>query len=535
MLSTLLVVLLAFQGAAEPKPANIRGTIIHAGSKTPIRKAKVNLTPVGGDSPSTVDSGDDGAFELKDVKPGRYRLNVTKAGYEPTAYGARALGDPGQVIRVDQGAALTRIDVALPKHAVISGKVVDTDGEPVSKALVMAMTTMYYQNGRKTRIPRGTLPVMSNDLGEFRIGELPPGKYIVCAVPVNFYQPSTDTKPSKPATEEVSVTTCFPNVRDMNEGSQIEIKDGAEIPGTDIRMLKAASVTVQGHLTGLPAGSGMITILNLNEKGFGPMGNAMHPRSLVQSADGRFEFKNVPAGSYILHTMPTGLGNTPYVVKATLDVGNQPITDLQVSAVVPFEIKGTITAEPGSEVKIGSMRIVLTPADEIISALAMATPNAEGELTVANVIPGRHRVAIAGLPPTHYVKEIRVGDKIADGDELDISDSSAKLAFLFGFAKGEVNGSVQDDKGEPVPGAVIGLIPTPRKAFRVRSVRADQNGTFKLGNVPPGDYEVVALDRIENGAWEDDEYLKPVHSKMTKVKVEDGAQSLQLKLQTIAQ
>ena len=142
------------------------------------------------------------------------------------------------------------------------------------------------------------------------------------------------------------------------------------------------------------------------------------------------------------------------------------------------------------------------------------------------VISGVGRVQKLGEP----VCEIRAGDNVADGDEVEISDASVKLAFSFGFAKGEVNGTVLDDKGEPAPGAVIGLIPSPRRAFYLRAGRADQNGSFKVSNVPPGEYLVCALARLEAGALEDDEFLKPIRSKMTRIKVEDSAQNVSLKL-----
>jgi len=59
--------------------------------------------------------------------------------------------------------------------------------------------------------------------------------------------------------------------------------------------------------------------------------------------------------------------------------------------------------------------------------------------------------------------------------------------------------------------------------------RTDQNGTFKLANLPPGDYYLVALDTVESGSLEDEEFVKPLLSKMKKVKVDDrGSQALEL-------
>ncbi len=530
MIAPITLALLLLQAPAEQKLATLEGVVAHAATLTPIRKAKVGLTAIGFEGGGTVETGDDGKFVFKDVKPGRYRLTAEKAGYETTAYGARKPGEGGgQVLRVDAGASMTTLTIAMPKQGVIAGKIVDADSEPVAKALVMALAKTYNQ-GKQIWLPRGTIPVMSNDLGDFRVGQLPPGSYIVCSIPINWVQPTPADASSKPVSEEASATTCFPNVPEPNEATALEIKDSTEIPGIDIRMIKTRTVSVQGRITGLPTtGSGSATILNLNTKTSGPIGNALHPRALVMSADGKFEFKNVVPGSYILHSLPTGLGNAPFVVKSAVEIGDQPVTDLQVAAVIPFELKAKITAEPGPELKLGSVRLILTPADGITSALAMGSANADGDLTLSNVVPGRHKINLTGLAATHYVAEMRLGEQVLVGDEVEIASAAAPLSLKFALGKTEVSGVARNAKGEPVPGAGVALIPDPRRPFRLKLTRTDQSGMFKVPNVAPGEYLAVSLEAVDGGALEDEEYLKPLLAKMKKIKVQDGSnQTLEL-------
>jgi len=524
MPALLIALFLVFQTPpAEPKLATVEGAVVHAASKAAVRKAKVTLTSIGAENTTSMETGDDGRFTLKEVKPGRYRVSAEKTGYQTTAYGARRPADAvGQVLRIDAGAALTGIDIALPRQGAIAGKILDADNEPVRGALVLALANIYYLNGRRTRIPRGSVPVMSSDLGEYRIGSLPPGKYIICAIPSSFVQPAPLAKEAKPGTEDALVTTCYPNVHQMADATQFEIKDSTEIPGIDMRLIKTRTVTVQGRISGVPAGAGSITILNLNTKTAGPMGNAIHPRALVQGVDGKFEFKNVAPGSYILHTLPTGLGNSAFIVKANVEVGDQPITDLQVPAITPFEIKGKVIAEPGPEMKLGSVRVILSPADDITSTVSMGNPNADGDLALGNLVPGRHRVQLTGVPYTHYVREIRAGDLLAEGDEVDIPASATQLTIVLALGRAEVNGLARNDKGEPFAGAHVGLIPEPRRPFRIKATRTDQSGAFKFMGVAPGEYWLVALETVEPGSLQDDEFLKPMRTKLKKVQVEDG-------------
>ena len=127
----LLALAMLFQEAPAdaPKLATLDGTVVQTSTRIPIRKAKVTLTQTGWtDAAYSAESGDDGKYTIKDVKPGRYTLKAEKAGYEPTAYGARRAGSAfGEVIQVNTGASLTNLTVALPKHGAIAGKVLDAD------------------------------------------------------------------------------------------------------------------------------------------------------------------------------------------------------------------------------------------------------------------------------------------------------------------------------------------------------------------------------------------------------------------------
>lgn len=41
----------------------------------------------------------------------------------------------------------------------------------------------------------------------------------------------------------------------------------------------------------------------------------------------------------------------------------------------------------------------------------------------------------------------------------------------------------------------------------VRAARPDQQGQFEIRGLPPGEYRAIALDYVEEGIWNDPDYL----------------------------
>ena len=65
----------------------------------------------------------------------------------------------------------------------------------------------------------------------------------------------------------------------------------------------------------------------------------------------------------------------------------------------------------------------------------------------------------------------------------------------------------------------------------VRSARPDQEGKYQIRGLPPGDYLAVAIDYVEEGMWNDPEYLESIRRHGQRLTLgESGTQSVALKL-----
>ena len=55
-----------------------------------------------------------------------------------------------------------------------------------------------------------------------------------------------------------------------------------------------------------------------------------------------------------------------------------------------------------------------------------------------------------------------------------------------------------------------------------KSLTTDQYGHFNLRGIAPGDYKLFSWNQVEDGAWEDADFLKPFEEKGEKVTVLEG-------------
>ena len=89
---------------------------------------------------------------------------------------------------------LDKIDLRLTRAGVVTGKVVDEFGDPVTDVFVTAMRYQYVQGSR--RLMQTGRGAQTNDIGEYRIYGLSPGQYYVSATLRNFGGMNADTERS---------------------------------------------------------------------------------------------------------------------------------------------------------------------------------------------------------------------------------------------------------------------------------------------------------------------------------------------------
>src|SRR5688500_14413258 len=159
----------------------IRGRVVRADTGEPLRRVEVRV-----DEWSTADHSGaaatmtdaEGRYELTQLPAGRYQLRARRGGYVEVAYGQRRPFERGRPLELAAGAVLQNINFALPPGAVITGRVVDENGEAVAHVSVSLARRRYIEGARRLVGESGS---STDDRGEFRIFGVPPGAYVIVA------------------------------------------------------------------------------------------------------------------------------------------------------------------------------------------------------------------------------------------------------------------------------------------------------------------------------------------------------------------
>ena len=121
--------------ADAAKKAVIEGVVVNEITKEPIRRVEISLMKQGksgglsamANALSAVTDAA-GKFRIENIDPGDYSLMLRKGGFlMPRAY----YGMSARMLKLTEGASLTGLRYALRPQAIITGRVLDDEGEPV--------------------------------------------------------------------------------------------------------------------------------------------------------------------------------------------------------------------------------------------------------------------------------------------------------------------------------------------------------------------------------------------------------------------
>jgi hypothetical protein len=555
----------------------IRGRVLAMETGAALRRAQVRISGSEIMAKTALTDGE-GRFEFRDLPAGRFNMQATKSGFVTVSFGQTRPYESGRPIELAEKQVLENSDIVMPRGSVIAGRIVDEFGEPVPEANVTAFRQTW-SGGKRRLTPVSGRVAQTNDLGQFRLYGLPPGEYYVSAAlrsgtevmmldsMVAGFRTATNSSGPGPSGSSPSsgyAPTYFPGTPNPSDAQRITLGPGQENSSADfaltaVRLSKVSGIVIGSD--GKPASGAMV---NLVPRQSADMMLASHPTGRTNQ-DGAFTLSNVTPGDYSLqanslhvvtsseggNTMvftmrsgPDGSGTDAETGSVPVTVAGEDLPNIILVTAKGGKAAGKLTFEGGNKPSnLGPVRVNAVGTDDGPSISfggggGSGSVKEDGSFELTG-LSGQKLIRVNGLPPGWVLKSVRHnGADITDtGTEFRPGEAATGLEVVVTSKGTTITGGVTGDNGASLKDYTVVIFADDEDMWRVpmsrwvTGSRPDQDGRFKVTNLPAGTYHAVAVEYIAQGEWGDPDLLARLKGKGRKFTLnEGGAENLDLKL-----
>ena len=532
--------------------AALSGRVLRGDTGAAVKRAIVRLAGQDTRDRRTVQTDDNGRYQFTDLQAGRYTVTVSKAGFITLAYGQKHPRQPALPIQVDAGRPLVNVNIALPRGSVITGQVVDEDGEPMTRALVQVLRYVYRQGLRQIE-PAGT--DQTDDRGQYRVFDLEPGEYFVSVTLPRRRGGVGEGGPGGRGArggrgggglfgtfdvEDPNATglapSYYPGVTMLWEAVPLTLGLSQEMAGVNFAAQLVRMARVGGMVfgpDGSPARGTQVLLTSSEVMGRRP-GSTLAGRV---DRDGYFEVTNVPPGSYTVQAL-SGRGrrdSEPVFASLKIAVDGQDITDLtmmlrhgaEISGMLTFD--GTQLPDPSDleRLLVTTSPINPTPFEQRGGSNAGVEP--DGSFVLSDIGGGPRLIRMNRLPDGLQLKAVYLeGQDVIDAPrDFAAGQSIAGVTLVLTDQITELAGMVHDDRGDAVTEFTVIAFPTDERLWQPQSrhimaSRPDQNAQYRMRGLPPGDYLLSVVEVVQQGEWFDPRLLADLRRRAARVTLRDG-------------
>ena len=439
---------------------------------------------------------EDGRFQLTHVPAGQYVIQALAPAFIGPKY-QMSVRD-GKAINLADGESVEGVDIALMRGGVITGKVIDADGQPL--VLENIQVTGLYEGGQKGQL---YLPdrfmFLTDDRGVYRLFGVPPGRYIV-GVGVDerdgFARPGLG--------KSYHALTYHPNVTDESKAKIVEVTSGGEATGVDITLGQAAKAyQASGRIVDAETGKPVAGI----NYGYGSLDEDKTYFASSTTTDstsnlrGEFRLEGIVPGRYGAFAASTD-ENSFYSDPVFFEITDSDVTGLVIKLRRGSILTGMIVIEgptpPESLSKITDLRLGIGVARQSIAAPRNETVNVgpDGSFRVAGLQPGKVGFHFYTHPIPKGLSLLRVeryGVEQTDGVEIGAGEEVSGVKVVVAFGTGVIRGQVKIEGGALREGS--GIFIECRKVGSnaepyIQPVTTDLRGRFEIEGLMTGEYEL---------------------------------------------
>lgn len=502
------------RGDLQPAEAHtIRGRITSAETGSPLSHVTVRLDSEG--PQRTAETADTGRFLFRDVPDGRY--SVAAAGtskYVGLWYGQETPQDPVVSLFVASGRQAADADIELPEKKVLAGRIVDEYGDPAPDVtVVIAQNVVAAGKARLMPLSGG---IVTDDLGEFRLGNVPPGAFFLLALSGPFATGNVLGGPGGPSSRGYGFAlTFFPGTARPADAQPIKIDVRGITAPVAFALVPSDMGKVSGRVidrSGLPVSRANVMLLQLHNGDI----RMIVPARATADADGFFSIDNVPVGSFVAQAF--GVSG---FASGMVTVSPQETATVALTTAPRSSVRGRFVFDgPDGPALLNRIRISTTPTDFVRGPAGGIVPRSvihdDGTFEVSGLL-GFNRLNFDIPLPWTLVSMSSAGNDVTDRPIDSSAGDIDGLRVTFAPTASTVVCSVNDKNGQRVLRGFVLIFAQDAARWtypsrHVRGLAADAKGDFTTSALPPGQYLAVPLATLPRPDWMNPDFLETLRS-----------------------
>ncbi len=431
----------------------------------------------------------DGNYQITNIPPGSYQVWPMAPAYVNPEMVLSPMR--GKSLMLGEGEDVSGIDFSIVRGAVITGKIVDTEGRPIIEERVTV--AIADQGGQ--RYPPVASGFQSDDRGIYRIYGLPAGRYKVSVgladeddAPIRFGRAAYKRTFYPDATEEKDAKVV--QVTEGTEAANIDITVGRNLP-----RFVASGKVVDGE-TGQPVVGlrfGLRRMINDRE------GSFVQGIFAASNSQGEFRLEGVTPGKYGVFTAPQA-GSDVRADAVFFEIVDQDVTGLLLKTVKGLSLSGRVvldgTYDKSVFAKLAQMRLRVY-VEELSGSGKESPIDADGSFQIEGLAAGNANfwlTAQDNRPSVNFtiLRVERDGIVKPRGVEIKPGEQVSGVKVVVSYGTASIRGEVRMENG-PLPrgGRVaVWLKKLGETESNLRPHNLDARGHFLIEGIAAGNYEL---------------------------------------------